>query len=324
VALRWEAGVAFANDRFCSGLLLELTTRSVNRLPPFFALRALEAAARHRSYSRAAKELAVTHGAVSQQVRRLEAELGACLFRRQGNAMIPTVEAKRLAAGVGRGIGVLRDAVDEFVAASERDPLVVSLDPQFAGRWLPTRLHRMLADPAGANLELHVEDRLADFVTDGVDMAIRYGHGRWPGVEARLLMGEVLFPVCSPQVAARHALRRPEDLLTAPLIHGSQPWSLWFEPFGLRAPSEGLQFEDSLMLLDAAAQGLGVALARSSLSAGDLAAGRLVRPLKGRIGSDLGHYAVWRADSRKLRRIRALAEWLATEAQSSPPDEAFD
>src|SRR3954467_7396210 len=102
------------------------------RLPPFFALRALEAAARHRSYSRAAKELAVTHGAVSQQIRRLEAELGARLFDRQGNAMIPTPAAERLASGVGRGIGLLQNAVEEFEAAAERDPLVVSLDTQFA------------------------------------------------------------------------------------------------------------------------------------------------------------------------------------------------
>src|SRR5437868_14362861 len=144
------------------------------RLPPFFALRALEAAARHRSYSRAARELAVTHGAVSQQIRRLEAELGARLFERRGNAMVPTPDADRLAAGVARGLGVLGDAVAEFAAAAERDPLVVSLDAQFASRWLPSRLQRLLADPAGANLEFRVEERLADFTTDGVDVGIRY------------------------------------------------------------------------------------------------------------------------------------------------------
>src|SRR5215207_4523557 len=101
------------------------------RLPPFFALRALEAAARHRSYSRAAQELAVTHGAVSQQIRRLEAELGARLFERRGNAMMPTPAAERLAAQIGQGLDVLQNAVAEFSAAAERDPLVISLDPQF-------------------------------------------------------------------------------------------------------------------------------------------------------------------------------------------------
>ena len=293
----------------------------MNRLPPFFALRALAAAARHRSYSRAARELSVTHGAVSQQIRRLEAELGARLFRRQGNAMIPTPEAARLAVGVEQGIGLLHEAVAEFTAAGERDALVVSLDPQFAARWLPSRLQRLLADPSGATLELRVEDRLADFVTDGVDVAIRYGVGPWPGVESRRLFGEILFPVCSPGLAARHPLKRPEDLLAAPLLHGYRPWSLWFAQFGLQAPRKGLQFDDSMMLLEAAAQGLGVALARSGLIESDLAAGRLVRPLKGRIGSEFGHYAVWRADNRKCARIAGLADWLVREARASRTDE---
>ena len=112
----------------------------MRRLPPFFALRALESAARHRSYSRAADELAVTHGAVSQQIRRLEAELGAKLFERRGNTMAPTPAAQRLADALGRGFDVLQNAVAEFDAGAERDPLVISLDPQFASRWLPARL----------------------------------------------------------------------------------------------------------------------------------------------------------------------------------------
>src|SRR5882757_3273804 len=106
----WVRGTPVTNDRFCSRLLRGLTTLPVRRLPPFFALRALEAAARHRSYSGAAQELSVTHGAVSQQIRRLEAELGARLFERRGNAMIPTQEAARLAAGVARGLGLLQNA----------------------------------------------------------------------------------------------------------------------------------------------------------------------------------------------------------------------
>src|ERR1700761_5331841 len=100
----------------------------MRRLPPYFALRALEAAARHRSYSRAAEELSVTHGAVSQQIRRLESELGARLFVRTGNSMAPTPAALRLASEVGRGLDVLRNAVAQFEAAAEHDPLVISLD----------------------------------------------------------------------------------------------------------------------------------------------------------------------------------------------------
>lgn len=288
----------------------------MRRLPPFFALRALDAAARHRSYSRAADELAVTHGAVSQQIRRLEAELGAKLFERRGNTMVPTPAAQRLADELGRGFDVLQNAVAEFDAGAERDPLVISLDPQFASRWLPPRLPKLLADRAGAHLEFRVEDRRADFTTDGVDVGVRYGAGRWENVEAQHLFAETLFPVCSPKVAAEHPMRRPRDLLTAPLLHhGYRPWSLWFSAFGLDTPPrKGLMFDDSVMLVEAAAQGLGVALARSGLVERDLAAGRLVRPLEGGVASELGFYVVWRADSRKLRRIQALRDWLVAEA----------
>ncbi len=288
----------------------------MRRLPPFFALRALESAARHRSYSRAADELAVTHGAVSQQIRRLEAELGAKLFERRGNTMVPTPAAQRLADELGRGFDVLQNAVSEFDAGAARDPLVISLDPQFAGRWLPSRLPKLLADEAGAHMEFRVEDRRADFTTDGVDVAVRYGAGRWDGVEAQHLFAETLFPVCSPKVAAEHPMHEPKDLLTAPLLHhGYRPWSLWFGAFGLDTPPrEGLLFDDSVMLVEAAAQGLGVALARSGLIEHDLAAGRLVRPLEGGVASELGFYVVWRADSRKLRRIQALRDWLVAEA----------
>ena len=288
----------------------------MRRLPPFFALRALEAAARHRSYSRAAQELSVTHGAVSQQIRRLEAELGARLFERRGNAMIPTPAAERLAGRIGQGLDVLQNAVAEFSAAAERDPLVISLDPQFANRWLPPRLGRLLADPAGANVEIRVEERRADFTTDGVDIAVRYGAGRWDGVEVKSLFSETLFPVCSPRFATDHPMRAAADLLAVPLIHhGHRPWTLWFDAFGLPAPAQqGLLFDDSVMLLEAAAEGLGVALARSGLMETFFQSGRLVRPLEGGVASELGFFVVWRGDSRKLARIQALRDWLVAEA----------
>lgn len=296
------------------------------RLPPFFALRALEAAARHKSYSRAAEELSVTHGAVSQQIRRLEAELGARLFERRGNAMIPTAEAERLAREVNRAHDILKNAVASFAKAAERDPLVVSLDPQFANRWLPSRLPGLLGHPAGANLELRVDSRLANFVTDGVDMGLRYGAGNWPELETVRLFRESLLPVCSPELLARHPMKAPEDLLAAPLLHHShRPWSLWLSHFGIEAPPQaGMIFEDSVMLLEAAAQGIGVALARSGLIEQDLRSGRLVRPFAMDVASELGFWAVWRADSRKLRRIHALRDWLIEAARGTEAADATE
>lgn len=288
----------------------------MSRLPAFFALRALEAAARHRSYSRAADELSVTHGAVSQQIRKLEGELGAVLFHRRGNAMIPTPAAEKLARQVSRSLDILKNGVAEFTAASERDPLVVSLDPQFAQRWLPARMPRLFAETPGGLLELRVEERRADFTTDGVDMGVRWGAGNWPGLEARQILWESLFPVCSPEFARLHMMTSPSCLIDVPRLRWTiRPWSVWFERVGVSPPQEtGLLFEDSVMLLNAAAEGLGAALARSGLVESDLKSGRLVRPLPESVKGNFGFFCVWRADSRKLGRIQALADWLAGAA----------
>lgn len=284
------------------------------RLPPFFALRALAAAVRRRSYSRAAEDLAVTHGAVSQQIRKLEAELSARLFIRQGNAMIPTPAAERLAAEVERAMAILQTGVDAFSEAAERDPLVVSLDPQLAARWLPARLPRLMAAPAGANVDFIAEERMADFVTDGVDVGVRYGLAQESGLEKALLFRERLFPVASPALAAAHDIREPADLLNVPLLrHRHRPWSVWFSAFGLEDPDRGLELEDSIMLLESAIQGMGVALARGALVEQDLANGRLVRVLPHAVGNEFAFYVVWRGDNPKLPRIHALRDWLVAE-----------
>ncbi|WP_372782409.1 LysR substrate-binding domain-containing protein [Phenylobacterium sp.] len=288
----------------------------MNRLPPFFALRALEAAARHGSYSRAAEELAVTHGAVSQQIRRLETGLGARLFERRGNRMEPSPQALRLAGEVGRAFEILRKGVRDFTGADVREPLVVSVGGYMARRWLPARLPRLITHPAGANLDIRVENRHVDLVAEGVDVGVRSGTGRWPDLESRHLFGEIMVPVCSPALAAAHPIRTPRDLLSVPLLHSIiRPWSLWFAKFGLESPpQEGGRFDDPLMVLEAAAQGLGVALAVDGLMGEHLEAGRLVKPLGSEVGAERGMFLVWRADNPKLARIHALRDWFVAEA----------
>jgi LysR family glycine cleavage system transcriptional activator len=292
----------------------------MTRLPPYFALRALEAAARLHSYSAAAKELAVTHGAVSQQIRRLEAELGAQLFRRQGNSMIPLPAAARLAERIAEAQGLLAEGLREFANSAAGDPLVVSIDPQLGVRWLPPRLPRLRADPAGANLDLRFEERLADFVTDGVDVALRYGREPPANLASALLFREQLFPVCSPTLPGHAAICNARDLLAAPLLrHTHRPWRLWFSGFGLsEPPPSGPEFADSLMIIEAAVQGMGVALARSSLVQHDLETGRLVRLLPEAVENDFAFYVAWRADNPKVPRIHALRDWLVAEAEVEP------
>lgn len=286
------------------------------RLPPFFALRALEAAARRRSYRRAGEELAITHGAISHHIRNLEAELGVKLFERQVHDMVPTPDAERLAGEVGRALQILRGAVAGFHGPPDRGPLVLSVPTQFAGRWLGPRLSRLLAMPAGVRLAVQVDDACADFVNDGVDIAVRIGAGDWPDLEIEPLIQERLIPVCSPVFAALHRIGRAEDLLHIPLLHHARyPWSLWFGPLGLEAPPpDGVRFDDTVLTLEAAAQGLGVALARSFMVERDLATRRLVRLESRDVASPTGFFIVWRADSRKLGRIHRLRDWLLAEA----------
>jgi LysR family glycine cleavage system transcriptional activator len=295
------------------------------RLPPFLTLTALEAAARHRSYSRAARELHVTHGAVSQQIRKLEDELGTKLFARQGNAMIPTATGQRLADQVTAALAALHAGVDEARQAA-RGPLVISSSAAFASRWLVTRLARLAAETGEPDLIVRAEDRVADLTTDGVDIALRFGLGAWPGVESEVLIIERIFPVCSPDFLRQHPIREPADLLDVPLLrHVGLPWSLWLSAMGVHeAPRQlGLGFEDTALMLDTAAHGVGMALARSGLAERDIGEGRLVRPFPGEVAVETGNHFVWRADSPKLARILKLRDWFLAETVelrgASPP-----
>ncbi len=285
------------------------------RLPPFIALRTLEAAARHKSYSRAAEELFVTHGAVSQQIRRLEAELGLCLFVRRGNRMEPTPAAVQLATRVRKAIAVLSDGVAEAEAHGRATPLVLSSVHAMASRWLTPRLARL--PEAVGGLKLLMSERLSDFTSDGVDCAIRHGRGPWPGAEQVHLMTEHWFPVCSPAFLERFPITVPADLVHTPLLtHTDYGWDLWFAAQGMEPPPQrvGLSFDDSAVLVDAAIQGLGVALAREFLVVHPLAEGRLVRPLSGQLRTNADYHFLWRADAAKLPRILALRDWLLAEA----------
>jgi len=289
------------------------------RLPPFSSLVALEAAARHKSYSRAAAELFVTHGAVSQQVRKLEEELGVQLFARRGNQMEPTATGAALAARVGEAVATLREGVEGARRAAS-GPIVISTGTAFATRWLVTLLARLTAETGELDLTIRVEDRLSDLAAEGADVALRFGAGPWPGTDSVRLIDEVMFPVCSPDLLARHPIARPEDLLKAPLLrHTDLPWSTWFRAMGVEAPelAPALGFDNSAMMLDAAAQGLGFALARGGYAQRDLDEGRLVRPLPGSVDVETGHNFVWRAENPKLPRILKLLDWFlaATEGE---------
>jgi LysR family glycine cleavage system transcriptional activator len=285
------------------------------------AFRALEAAVRHRSYSRAADELHVTHGAVSQQIRRLEEELGVPLFQRRGNGMEPLPAATRIATSVAAALALLGRAIEEVGSGKQPSPLVVSLEQGFARQWLMPRLMRLREETAEHDLDLRLENRLAGFVGEGIDAAIRYGDGAWPGFETSKLFSVRFFPVCSPQFLATHPLGQIADLYNVPLLRHTHPlwsWPHWFHMLGLAPPANhGVMFDDSSLMLDAAAEGAGVALARDLLVERYLESGRLVRPLAAEVESPWSYFFVWRANGPRLARTLLLRDWLLGEASRS-------
>ena len=291
----------------------------MNRLPPLSTLRSFEAAARHLSFSKAADELHVTHGAVSRAIQNLEDHLGLKLFQRKTRAVTLTPSGAAYAIAV-------RDALDRLAAAtaaiSRRDSqavLNVSTVDSFLSKWLLPRLYRFREKHPDIDLRLSTTIKLADFVNDGIDIAIRYGLGRYPGLTADLLMHEELAPVSSPKLLeGPHPLERPEDLKHHTLIHDDFQidWNMWLKSAGVEGvdPHRGPRFESSVHAVQAAVQGDGVVLGRSALVADDLKAGRLVMPFTLSLPSDLAYYVVYPAASAQLPKIRAFRDWVFAES----------
>lgn len=290
------------------------------RLPPLHALRAFEAAARHESFTRAAEELFVTQGAVSQQVKGLEAELGIKLFNRERQRLVITEVGQTYVAVIRDALDRIADGTARLLQRQNSGVLTVSVSPNFATKWLIHRLGRFAA--AHPDIELRVGASLhhVDFVREDVDLAIRHGEGLANGLHITRLCGEERFPVCSPKLlrGRRHA-RTPAEIARLPLLHlkDRQDWARWFQAAGLNEPvlSGGLVLDQDNMAIDAAVEGQGVALARTTLAAADLIAGRLVRPSPLHMAVTYAYWIVCPKATAKLPKVTAFRDWLLAEAQ---------
>ncbi len=293
-------------------------------LPGLRSLRIFEAAARHLNYSHAAAELHLTHGAVSHQVKALEALLGTALFRREGRRTRLTEAGQTLAEGVRDSLDALAGVIARVRERSADHVLGLSVLPSFAAGWLVARLGDFLATHPGVELNLQSTANLADFRGDGMDAAIRYGAGRWPGLTAEKLLDDEVFPVASAAFVRRHRLRRPEQLLQLPLLRSTrQSWQQWFAAAGLPSAEaqHGPIYSDAELTYQAAARGQGVALGRSSLVAERLAEGQLVAPFALRVPSANAYYLVYPETSLSKAAFVQFRGWLLHQlAVAAPPN----
>ncbi len=284
------------------------------------------------SFKQAAAELFVTPAAVSQQIKALETELGCSLFLRRPRSLELTAEGARLAPVVRDAFSRLLAAVNDLKEQEEGRPLTVSVLPSFAVKWLIPRLSRFRMRYPEIDVRIAAEDRKADFVTDGVDVALRLGDGNYEGLHVEKIMTECIYPVCSPEVAARPpGLHKPEDLKHYPLLHdvknfAGESWDHFLQHFGVEGVDvrRGAFFTQMDMVLQAAIEGQGVALARSQLVTDDLRAGRLIRPFGAETPALLAYYFVCREESLGSNKVSVFRDWVLDEVRrdGSPAEPA--
>jgi LysR family transcriptional regulator, glycine cleavage system transcriptional activator len=287
-------------------------------LPPLETFRFFEVAARHLNFTHAAEELHVTHGAVSQRVKGLEEHLGTPLFRRSGKSMLLTEEGRRLRERVQAAIDELAKGVDAIRPAAKDRILTISTAPCFAAAWLLPRLADFNQHHPDIQVNVRATRSHADFTSDGVDFAVRFGAGTWTGLSSIKLYDEELVPVCSPMFQSGRLPRSPEELLKAPLLHSErQSWSVWFEAVGLsyRDTGQGPRYGDEILLLPAAVGGLGVVLARASLVEAELKSGRLVRLFSRRVAATGSFFIVYPQGSEHFEKIQKFQQWLLEQAR---------
>ncbi|MEM7294692.1 MAG: LysR substrate-binding domain-containing protein [Pseudomonadota bacterium] len=291
------------------------------------ALRAFECAARQGSFSRAAEELCVTHAAVSHHVKALEQQLGEQLFERRPNGVELTARGELLRDVVGAALDDMEAGVEAVHGRPEKDAVRITTTPSFAAAWLVPRLARFREQHSDCEVEIQPTLDDLDFERSRVDIGIRCGVPPWSGVEAELLMPIHLLPVCSPSLVEHHGMpSEPQDLLTFPLIHADieqrplgEEWALWFRnnqvATGTAVP--GQSFRDPSLAMNAAVNGVGVAMGYRELLAAELASGRLIAPFELPVRHPYSYYLVFRKDGLMDPHNESFRQWIRAETERS-------
>jgi LysR family glycine cleavage system transcriptional activator len=305
-----------------------------DRLPPFKALRAFDAAARHPNLRMAAEELHVTPAAISQQIKSLEEMLGVMLFKRLPRGLELTEAGKAGLPKLREGLACLRDAVLRMQAENSRETLTVWMAPSFAAKWLVPRLHRFIvAYPEidiriAANAQLITSDGSRNridadsFQFNMIDVAITFSRGQHLGCQSVKLLSTHAVPLCSPHLlSGDRPLNHPQALRHHTLLHddtdyGDRPgWANWLNQAGVKGidAQRGPRFNHSALVLEAAADQQGVALTVDALATVDLATGRLVIPFGPKLPLSHSYYMVYPRDAEYPERIARFRDWLLQE-----------
>jgi len=300
----------------------------MRNLPPLNSLRVFEAVARNLSFSKAAEELNVTPGAVSQQIKALEDFLGHSVIKRQKKGLVLSQEAQASLGALRDGFEKLGEAHDILTRRSDSSRLVLSVAPSLAAKWLVPRLDEFSRSHPEIEVWLSADMNIVDFAIDDVDMAIRYGAGHYPGLHIEKLMPETIIPVCSPSLMiGDHPIKKPSDLLHHTLLHDGSPdkdencpdWPMWLRAAGICDVDSrrGPTFNQSSLVIEAAVAGKGVALAKSALALADLEAARLVIPFDLTTSTDFAYYIVHPKSRAHNKAVRAFTAWLHNEADDT-------
>jgi DNA-binding transcriptional LysR family regulator len=294
-------------------------------LPPLEFLVAFEAAARLGSFTAAAEELNLTQAAVSRQIRLIEQSLGRSLFTRAHRAVRLTPEGRDFQHTVSLALSHIANAARGLRAVEGSSRLTVAADQSVAALWLLPKLEDFQREHGDIDLRLISSDLEADCLAEDVDVAIVHGDGNWPGYEAALLLDEEVFSVCSPAYLERHgAIARPADLLERVLIDLDDDhwnwinWRVWLTEQTVDLPHGGdrpgglrrLVINSYPLIVQAARDGLGVALGWKHLVDEPLAAGTLVRPLEHLVRTDFGYYLLMRQDREASPEAEAFRDWV--------------
>lgn len=294
------------------------------RLPPLNAIRYFEAAARHLSLSRAAEELHVTHSAVSHQIKALEAWLGVALFRRQNRTVVLTEAGQVYLRPVREAFEKLAEGSRQLRLREGGGALTVSTLPSFASLWLVPRLRRFREAHPDIDVRISADSKLVDFEREDVDLGIRLGRGHYPGLRVDFLLSGTMTPVCSPKLLEGPTpLRTPSDLRHHNLLVDyewrSDFWARHLTAAGIASesmPRVALSFNYSNLMVQAAIDGLGVALVPEALAADALAAGRLVRPFDFDLPTETNYYLVSPLTAANRPKVIAFRDWILAETKA--------